>query len=174
MEEFLKKSFGESVTDEVMGAFKAELGRRFVPKADFNARRDELEKLRKELEAERTRAAEADRLSGELEELKTQYNRDVSDLNGKIERMAEEEKIGRIIRKNGGRNEKAVMALLDLENAGEEEISSQLKTLKKSDPYLFSSPPQTASRGNFPRSTLSGSTHLTYSQMLAEAEKQKF
>lgn len=165
MTEFLKKSFGESATEEVLGEFRAELGKRFVPKADFNAKRDELARLKEELDGERAKAAEAERLGGELEELREKYEKDVSRLSGEIGQMKEEERISNLIRKSGGRNERAVRALL--EGGSEEEISSQLDLLKKSDPYLFNLPEATPSRGNFPRSGARESENLTYSQMLA-------
>ena len=41
MKEILTQLFGDAVTDDAMKQFNAELGKKFVAKADFNAKVDE-------------------------------------------------------------------------------------------------------------------------------------
>lgn len=183
MTELLKQCFGDSATDEIISSFKAEIGKRFVAKGDFNAKRDELANIKAQLEEEklkaealRAKAEESDRLTEEMAMLKEKYVADISDLNGRIESLTAEEMMGRLIRKSGGRNERAVRALLSFDgDTSEESVNAQLNSLKKSDPYLFDLPSSGVSKGNFPRGTMRSATPLTYSQMLKlEAEKQNF
>ena len=48
MKEILTQLFGDVVTDEAMKQFNAELGKRFVAKADFNAKVEEVKTLKGE------------------------------------------------------------------------------------------------------------------------------
>jgi hypothetical protein len=50
MIEFLKQTFGDAVTEEVITQFKGELGKKFVAKADYNTKRDELKDARETIE----------------------------------------------------------------------------------------------------------------------------
>lgn len=174
MTEFLKKTFGDAVTEEVISQFKGELGKKFVAKGDYNTKRDELSGTRAELEEARAqaeqyrlKASDADRLAQEMESLQKKYDEHVSVLNGELEQMKLEGEINSLIRKRGGKNEKAVRALLSL--GGEnpiEQAGEQLDMLRKSDPYLFDLSTPGGTKGNFPRSVLAAPQSLTYSQML--------
>lgn len=180
MIDFLKQTFGESVTEEAITAFKSELGKKFVAKADYNTKRDELNEAREKISLLEAQADEyiknadsKERLQQEFDALKQKYDEHVSVLNGKIEQMKTESDISSLIRKSGGKNEKAVRALLDL---GDENImenaKAQLDMLKKSDPYLFDTHMPDGAKGNFPRSSFAGKGNLTYSQMMQlEANK---
>ena len=46
MKEILTQLFGEAVTDDAMKQFNAELGKKFVAKADFNAKVEEVKTLK--------------------------------------------------------------------------------------------------------------------------------
>lgn len=79
MKELLKGLFGEAVTDDALKSFNAELGKKFVAKADFNAKIDEIRALKEEkkgLEGEFEKLSESvkngDEVRKELENLKTQ------------------------------------------------------------------------------------------------------
>ena len=48
MKEILTQLFGEAVTDDAMKQFNAELGKKFVAKADFNAKGEEVKTLKGE------------------------------------------------------------------------------------------------------------------------------
>lgn len=156
MIEFLKQTFGDAVTDEIITNFKSELGKKFVAKADYNTKRDELKNMQEELSA-----------------LQIKYDEHVSVLNGKLEQMQLENDIGALIRRSGGKNEKAVRALLNLNDENPmENAAQQLDLLKSSDPYLFDMPSPTGTKGNFPRNDAVQTGALTYSQMMQlEANK---
>ena len=48
MKEILTQLFGDAVTDDAMKQFNAELGKKFVAKADFNAKVEEVKTLKGE------------------------------------------------------------------------------------------------------------------------------
>ena len=182
MIDFLKQTFGDAVTDEVLTSFKNELGKKFVAKADYNTKRDELKNAREklsELENENNDFREKIGLFEErdvdIQKLQEKYDQHVSVLNGKIEQMRLDGELDALIRKNGGKNEKALKALLEL---GDENIienaTEQLECLKKSVPYLFDTPAQVGNRGNFPRSKNAPQQNLTYSQMMQLESNQNF
>jgi hypothetical protein len=83
MKEILTQLFGDAVTDDAMKQFNAELGKKFVAKADFNAKVEEVKTLKgekKSLEDEVTRLNEnangnAD-VKSELEALKAKIEAD--------------------------------------------------------------------------------------------------
>ena len=183
MIEFLKQTFGDAVTDEIIANFKSELGKKFVAKADYNTKRDELKAIQTEFdefriqaESVQARADEADRLNQELSALQGKYDEHVSVLNGRLEKMQLENDIGALIRSKGGKNEKAVRALLTLGDGDVmENAAQQLDLLKSSDPYLFDAPTPNGTKGNFPRNESVNTGTLTYSQMMQlEANKNNF
>lgn len=92
MKEILTQLFGDAVTSDAMKQFNAELGKKFVAKADFNAKVEELkekkadfEKLNTEFEALKTANA-----SGE--EWKTKYEAIVAENEAKA-KQAEADRI---------------------------------------------------------------------------------
>ena len=83
MKEILTQLFGEAVTDDAMKQFNAELGKKFVAKADFNAKVEEVKTLKgekKTLEDEVTRLNENangnEDVKKELEALKAKIDAD--------------------------------------------------------------------------------------------------
>ena len=83
MKEILTQLFGDAVTDDVMKQFNAELGKKFVAKADFNAKVEEVKTLKgekKTLEDEVTRLNENangnEDVKKELEALKAKIDAD--------------------------------------------------------------------------------------------------
>ena len=83
MKEILTQLFGDAVTDDAMKQFNAELGKRFVAKADFNAKVEEVKTLKgekKTLEDEVTRLNENangnEDVKKELEALKAKIDAD--------------------------------------------------------------------------------------------------
>ena len=94
MKEILTQLFGDAVTDEAMKQFNAELGKKFVAKADFNAKVEEVKTLKgekKTLEDEVTRlnenASGNEDVKKELEALKAKIDADA--------KQAEAERISR-------------------------------------------------------------------------------
>ena len=83
MKDILTQLFGDAVTDDAMKQFNAELGKRFVAKADFNAKVEEVKTLKDEkktLEDEVTRlnenASDNEDVKKELEALKAKIDAD--------------------------------------------------------------------------------------------------
>ena len=83
MKEILTQLFGDAVTDDAMKQFNAELGKKFVAKADFNAKVEEVKTLKDEkktLEDEVTRLNENangnEDVKKELEALKAKIDAD--------------------------------------------------------------------------------------------------
>ena len=83
MKEILTQLFGDAVTDDAMKQFNAELGKKFVAKADFNAKVEEVKTLKgekKTLEDEVTRLNENangnEDVKKELEALKAKIDAD--------------------------------------------------------------------------------------------------
>ena len=83
MKEILTQLFGDAVTDDAMKQFNAELGKKFVAKADFNAKVEEVKTLKgekKTLEDEVTRLNENangnEDVKKELEALKEKIDAD--------------------------------------------------------------------------------------------------
>lgn len=94
MKEILTQLFGDAVTDDAMKQFNAELGKKFVAKADFNAKVEEIKTLRgekKTLEDEVSRLNENangnEDVKKELEALKAKIDADA--------KQAEAERISR-------------------------------------------------------------------------------
>ena len=94
MKEILTQLFGDAVTDDVMKQFNAELGKKFVAKADFNAKVEEVKTLKgekKTLEDEVARLNENangnEDVKKELEALKAKIDADA--------KQAEAERISR-------------------------------------------------------------------------------
>ena len=94
MKEILTQLFGDAVTDDAMKQFNAELGKKFVAKADFNAKVEEVKTLKgekKTLEDEVTRlnenASGNEDVKKELEALKAKIDADA--------KQAEAERISR-------------------------------------------------------------------------------
>ena len=83
MKEILTQLFGEAVTDDAMKQFNAELGKKFVAKADFNAKVEEVKTLKgekKTLEDEVSKLNENangnENVKKELEALKAKIDAD--------------------------------------------------------------------------------------------------
>lgn len=83
MKEILTQLFGDAVTDDAMKQFNSELGKKFVAKADFNAKVEEVKTLKEEkktLEDEVTRLNENangnEDVKKELEALKAKIDAD--------------------------------------------------------------------------------------------------
>ena len=57
MIEVLKMLYGDAVTEESLKRFQEELGKKFVPKSEFNQRGEELKMLREQLAEKETVSA---------------------------------------------------------------------------------------------------------------------
>ena len=97
----------------------------------------------KDLKTLREEVGDGD-LKKQFEELETRYEEDTKKLN---EQIAKNKKLSEIklgVTKQGAKNEKAVMALIDVDQVkiddnGVHGLKEQLDALSESDPYLFQS-----------------------------------
>ncbi len=174
MVEVLRELFGDAVTEDMAARFSSELGKRFVPKNDYNSRRDEAAALKNQLSA----------LMAELAAAKEEAD-GAEDLRAQLQEMQMQAALDRALRRAGARNETAVKALLDIDaisyvNGVFIGLDEQLAALKASDGYLFEDVQRPAhrtySKGSFARRqdgmpTREELEHMTYSQMMAAKQK---
>ena len=149
MQEILKRLYGEAVTEESLSTFNEELGKRFVSKADFNQRTEELKTLRSQvagMEEELLAAREAVLLAEELrQKLQEAEERHAKELAAYTEQETKKQKkaaLDKGLSESGARNLIAVKALLDFEKITFENgeltgLNEQLWELKQEYPYLF-------------------------------------
>ncbi len=149
MEDILKQLYGEAVTEESLARFKEELGKKFVPKADFNQRGEELKELREKLagfEAVTARAEALEReeqaLLDELSLVREQYERDMAAAKQKEEEILLSHAIDSALKEAGARCLPAVLALIDRDEITRENgvivgLLEQVEALKKEHGYLF-------------------------------------
>ncbi len=149
MEEVLRTLYGDAVTEESLAKFKEELGKRFVPKADFNQRGEELKMLKEKLSAAEEAAAgnehfeqENKKLADELSGLRKLYERDMAAAKEKEEEIHLHHAVERALIKEKARNLVAVRALLNMEGITLENgqlvgFDEQIQNLKQENGYLF-------------------------------------
>ena len=143
MEKILKQLYGDAVTEESLALFKEELGKRFVPKSEFNQRGEELKKLRMQLaehEAHKVdamgRKQENQALWGELHALKAEYEQEKTMAKQREEEIRLQSALDQALAAEKARNLVAVKALLDMNEITFEEgrlngLAEQLQTLKQ-------------------------------------------
>ena len=138
----------------------------------INERDTDLKTLREQLEG-------SDKAQTELETLQKKYDEETQKLQDQLEHNKKMNEIRLAINKSGARNEKAVLALLDLEEVkvnddGVQGLKEQLETLKESDNYLFEvvdkKKPNIVTGGN-PQGAGSGT--LTREQIMQEKDNVK-
>lgn len=149
MLEVLKQLYGEAVTEESFVMFKEELGKRFVPKAEFNQRGDELKQLREKVAQQTDELAELQMVAEEKEALSEalrEAEAKQAELIATYESQAEAERLrltlDQALQAAGARNLIAVKALLDMESISLQDgrlngFEEQLWELKKENSYLF-------------------------------------
>ncbi len=151
MEDILKKLYGDAVTEESLVRFKEELGKRFVPKAEFNQRGEELKVLREKVEEMERAKAGTERfeqenltLSHALSGLREQYEKDMAAAKQREEEIHLQHAVENALMKEKARNLVAVRALLNMEGITLEEgqlvgFDEQVRKLKQESGYLFES-----------------------------------
>lgn len=155
MLEVLKQLYGEAVTEESFGVFKEELGKRFVPKSEFNQRGEELKQLREKVAQQAEELAELQTVAEEktaLSEALSVAEAKQAELIATYESQAAAERLrltlDQALNASGARNLIAVKALLDMDKITLEEgvlkgFEEQLWELKKENSYLFEADKQT-------------------------------
>lgn len=95
MKDILKQLFGEAVTDDALKQFNAELGKKFVAKADYNTKLEvikTLEGAKEELEGKITTltaaSGDAEKVKKELDDLKAQIQKEKDDAKAAAEDAA--------------------------------------------------------------------------------------
>ena len=148
------------LTDEQVATIAEDYGKNYVTKGQFNEKNDEVKTLKVEIDTSRKELADLQKanksneeLTAKIEELKqnakdrdNEYEKQINEikLNASVERSLLSAKV---------KNAKAVKALLDLKDATLDSdgnikgLDEQLKTLQKSDPYLFG---EVSPRGHVP------------------------
>lgn len=151
MEDILRKLYGDAVTEESLVKFKEELGKRFVPKADFNQRGEELKMLKEQLETMEQEKAELEQVKQNNEALEKtvsglseQHEKEMADAKAREENLCLIHAIEKALLKEKARNLLAVRALLNMEGIELKDgqlvgLDEQIKALKQENGYLFES-----------------------------------
>ena len=102
MKEILTQLFGEAVTDDAMKQFNAELGKKFVAKADFNAKVEEVKTLKGEKKTLEDDIAKLNENANGNEEVK----KELEALKAKIDADAKQAEADRISREKAESEER--------------------------------------------------------------------
>ena len=132
-----------------------------------------------DLKALREQLKDHEGANTELESLQSKYDEETQKLQSQLEQNKKMNEIRLAINKSGARNEKAILALLDLEEVkvnddGVQGLKEQIDSIKESDNYLFESvenkKPNIVAGGN-PQGVGSGT--LTREQIMQEKDNTK-
>ena len=102
MKEILTQLFGDAVTDEAMKQFNAELGKKFVAKADFNAKVEEVKTLKGEKKTLEDEVARLNENANGNEDVK----KELEALKAKIDADAKQAEADRISREKAESDER--------------------------------------------------------------------
>ena len=102
MKEILTQLFGDAVTDDVMKQFNAELGKKFVAKADFNAKVEEVKTLKSEKKNLEDEVARLNENANGNEDVK----KELEALKAKIDADAKQAEADRISREKAESDER--------------------------------------------------------------------
>lgn len=144
----MQKLFGGVVNEQNYAEFAKELGKRFIPKAEYNAKLGELKEWRSKAEGCAVAAEElagAKAAAAELERQVNELNREISAAaeahRGEMERMGLERIAERELVRAGAKNLRAAAAMLDLGavcgDTAEEQIGEQVAALKAASGTAF-------------------------------------
>lgn len=132
-----------------------------------------------DLKALREQLKDHEGANTELESLQNKYDEETQKLQSQLEQNKKMNEIRLAINKSGARNEKAILALLDLEEVkvnddGVQGLKEQIDSIKESDNYLFETvenkKPNIVAGGN-PQGVGSGT--LTREQIMQEKDNTK-
>lgn len=102
MKEILIQLFGDAVTDDAMKQFNAELGKKFVAKADFNAKVDEVKTLKGEKKTLEDEVSKLNENANDNEDVK----KELEALKAKIDADAKQAEADRISREKAESDER--------------------------------------------------------------------
>lgn len=132
------------LTDEQVESVWADYGQNYVPKAQFNAKNDELKSLKSEVGVLKKANKDNEDFVKQIEALQKTAKETEQQYQAKIEQMKLDTAIDSAVRAVKGRNVKAIRAMLNMDSVKLEDgkligIDEQLTALKGSDEYLFES-----------------------------------
>ncbi len=149
MIEVLKMLYGDAVTEESLKRFQEELGKKFVPKSEFNQRGEELKMLREQLAEKETVSAgleDAEQKNKELWQalnaMKEKYDGELAAAKRREEAMKFQRALDDSLKAARARNLVAVKALLNMDGITLEDgtlkgLTEQLMQLRQEHGYLF-------------------------------------
>ncbi|MBE7034809.1 MAG: hypothetical protein E7402_01620 [Ruminococcaceae bacterium] len=145
MQDILKTLYGDAVNEDNLATFHEELGKRFVAKADFNHRGEELKSLREQMsamEAELQHCRDEAKEAISLREALQEERKNMADYIEKESQKQLDAAVCRRLEAAGAKSLPAVRALLNmdgvtLENGTLNGLDEQLWELKKENSYLF-------------------------------------
>lgn len=149
MKEILTQLFGESVTDEALKTFNAELGKKFVAKSDFNAKIEEIKALNKtiserdaQLDTLKKSAGDNEALKQQIVQLQTDNKTASTNFQKELDSIKFNSALELKLASSGAKNPKALKGLLDMDKIHYEDgaltgFAEQLETIKKENDYLF-------------------------------------
>ena len=161
MLEWLKPILGESYTEDIDKKISAEISKSFVAKSDFDAADEARKAAETQLtEANKTIAGykemDIDAIRQSAADWQAKAEQAQKDADARVDAVQFDGELNNEIIKAGGRNPKAIKALLDVDTLrGSKDrrtaIASALDALKQGEGYLFSSgetpPPYAAGTG---------------------------
>lgn len=149
--EWLKNILGDTYTEEIEQKIAEEIGKAYVSKVDFDAKDTEANTLKEQLkEANKTingfKDLDVEGMKQEVENWKQKAQQAEKDAAAQVAAVKFDAQLDAAITKAGGRNAKAIRALLDLENLQKSEqqdkdIATALEGLAKDNDYLFQTTP---------------------------------
>ncbi|MBQ2696583.1 MAG: phage scaffolding protein [Clostridia bacterium] len=149
MQDILQQLYGDVVTEESLAKFKEELGKKFVPKADFNQRGEELKMLREKLAEQETAAAglreaeeEKNFLLEELSGLKEKYEHEIAAAKERENEIRLSHAVDNVLTQAKAKNLIAVRALLNMDGVAFVDgklsgLDEQLEKIMQENSYLF-------------------------------------
>ena len=129
MKEILTQLFGDAVTDEAMKQFNAELGKKFVAKADFNAKAEEVKTLKGEKKALEDEVTRLNENANGNEDVK----KELEALKAKIDADAKQAEADRISREKAESDERLFNEALGEKKFSHEAIKSHYFNLFRQD-----------------------------------------
>ena len=129
MKEILTQLFGDAVTDDAMKQFNAELGKKFVAKADFNAKVEEVKTLKGEKKNLEDEVARLNENANGNEDVK----KELEALKAKIDADAKQAEADRISREKAESDERLFNEALGEKKFSHDAIKSHYFNLFRQD-----------------------------------------
>lgn len=129
MKEILTQLFGDAVTDDAMKQFNAELGKKFVAKADFNAKVEEVKTLKGEKKTLEDEVSKLNENANGNEDVK----KELEALKAKIDADAKQAEADRISREKAESDERLFNEALGEKKFSHDAVKSHYFNLFRQD-----------------------------------------